>query len=128
MARDLAAAAAVAVPDFAMPVRNLSGGNQQRLVARREMRVARRVLVAAYPSRGLDVGAIDAMLRYLVDLRNAGVAVLLISEELEELLNLSDRIAVLFAGRVMGILDTTDADSEALGLLIGGRQATEPSH
>ena len=83
------------VPDFNMPIRNLSGGNQQRLVARREMRVASRVLVAAYPSRGLDVGAINTMLRYLVELRDKGVAVVLISEELEELLNLSDRIAVL---------------------------------
>ena len=53
-----------------MPVRNLSGGNQQRLVARREMRIASRVLIAAYPSRGLDVGAINTMLRYFVELRD----------------------------------------------------------
>ena len=121
IARGIAKAAEVAVPDFGMPVRNLSGGNQQRLVARREMRVATRVLVAAYPSRGLDVGAINTMLRYLVELRDAGVAVLLVSEELEELLNLSDRIAVLYEGRIMGVLDAADADIETIGLLMGGR-------
>jgi general nucleoside transport system ATP-binding protein len=89
-----------------MPVRNLSGGNQQRLVARREMRIANRLLIAAYPSRGPDVGAINTMMRYFVELRDAGVAVVVISEELEELLNISDRIAVMFHGEIMGIVDT----------------------
>ena len=126
LARIIAQAADVAVPDFAMPVRNLSGGNQQRLVARREMRVASRVLVAAYPSRGLDVGAINTMLRYLVELRDSGVAVLLVSEELEELLNLSDRIAILYEGRIMGVLDTDHADIDTIGLLMGGRTGSEP--
>ena len=102
LARTIAEAAEVSVPDFAMPVRNLSGGNQQRLVARREMRIAKRLLVAAYPSRGLDVGAINSMLRYLVELRDAGVAVVLFSEELEELFSLSDRLIVLYEGRIMG--------------------------
>src|SRR5579871_5642883 len=78
LAETIAAAASVAVPDFGMPVRNLSGGNQQRLVARREMRIAGRVLIAAYPSRGLDVGAINTMMRYFVELRDAGCAVVLI--------------------------------------------------
>ena len=121
VAQAIAKAADVAVPDFGMPVRNLSGGNQQRLVARREMRVANRVLVAAYPSRGLDVGAINTMLRYLVDLRDSGVAVLLISEELEELLNLSDRIAVMYEGRIVGTLPAAHADIEQIGLMMGGR-------
>ncbi len=96
-----------------MPVRNLSGGNQQRLVARREMRIANKVLIAAYPSRGLDVGAINTMMRYIVELRDAGVGIVLISEELEELLNLSDRIAVMLHGRIMGIVDNDSADIEA---------------
>ena len=102
LAKTIAAAANVLVPDFRMPAGNLSGGNQQRLVARREMRIARRLLVAAYPGRGLDVGAINSMLRYLVELRDAGVAVVLFSEELEELFTLSDRLAVLYEGRIMG--------------------------
>ena len=113
----------LAVPDFAMPVRNLSGGNQQRLVARREMRIASRLLIAAYPSRGLDVGAINTMMRYFVELRDAGVGVILISEELEELLNLSDRIAVMFHGEIMGIVETASTDIEAIGMLMGGQRA-----
>ena len=122
LAKEIAAAASVAVPDFGMPVRNLSGGNQQRLVARREMRIASRVLVAAYPSRGLDVGAINMMMRYLVELRDKGVAVLFISEELEELLNLSDRIAVMFHGEIMGVVDTAKADIDTIGLMMGGKR------
>ena len=121
LAKDIAAAADVAIPDFGMPVRNLSGGNQQRLVARREMRIADRVLVAAYPSRGLDVGAINTMLRYIVELRDAGAGIILISEELEELLNLSDRIAVLYEGKVMGVVENDNLDIEEIGLLMGGR-------
>jgi general nucleoside transport system ATP-binding protein len=105
-----------------MPLRNLSGGNQQRLVARREMRIAKKLLVAAYPSRGLDVGAINTMLRYFVELRDASVAVVLISEELEELLNLSDRIAVIYEGRIMGTFKTENADMETIGLLMGGQR------
>jgi simple sugar transport system ATP-binding protein len=123
LARGIAQAAEVTVPDFAMPVRNLSGGNQQRLVARREMRIAHRALVAAYPSRGLDVGAINTMMRYFVELRDAGVAVVLVSEELEELLNLSDRIAVMYEGRIMGIVEGQGADIDAIGLMMGGRRA-----
>jgi ABC-type uncharacterized transport system ATPase subunit len=110
------------VPDFSMPVRNLSGGNQQRLVARREMRIASRILIAAYPSRGLDVGAINTMMRYFVELRDAGVGVLLVSEELEELLNLSDRIAVMFHGEIMGVVKTAGTDIEVVGLMMGGQR------
>ena len=123
LARRIAADAEVAIPDFGMPVRNLSGGNQQRLVARREIRIARKVLVAAYPSRGLDIGAINTMLRYFVELRNQGVAVVLISEDLEELLSLSDRIAVLYEGRIMSVFQADNADMETIGLLMGGQTA-----
>lgn len=121
LARIIAADAAVSVPNFEMPVRNLSGGNQQRLVARREIRIARRVLVAAYPSRGLDVGAIDTLLSYLAGLRDTGVAIVLFSEELDEILDLADRVAVLFSGRIMGTMPVADADRETLGLMMGGR-------
>jgi ABC-type uncharacterized transport system ATPase subunit len=128
VAQAIAAAANVMVPDFGMPVRNLSGGNQQRLVARREMRIAANALIAAYPSRGLDVGAINTMLHYFVELREAGVAVVLISEELEELLNLSDRIAVIYEGRIMGIFPTAQADLETIGLLMGGQTGDKAGH
>jgi len=122
LARRIGEAAAVQVPDFGMPAGNLSGGNQQRLVARREMRISTRVLVAAYPSRGLDVGAIDAMMRYLAELRDAGVGVILISEELDELLNLCDRIAVMCRGSIMGTVDAQAASIEEIGLLMAGQR------
>ncbi len=127
VARAIAQAAEVSVPDFAMPSRNLSGGNQQRLVARREMRIARRLLVAAYPSRGLDIGAINTLLGFLVELRDAGVAVVLFSEELEELFTLSDRMIVLYEGRIMGDFPIAEADLETIGLLMGG-QVRQPAH
>jgi simple sugar transport system ATP-binding protein len=123
LAREIVTEASVQVPSVRMPVRNLSGGNQQRLLARREMRVARLAIIAAYPNRGLDVGAADTVSRYLLDLRNRGVGVLLISEELSELFQLSDRIAVMFKGRIMGIFDARDADLETIGLLMGGHAA-----
>lgn len=126
LAKTIATAACVTIPDFAMPIRNLSGGNQQRFVARREMRIARRVLIAAYPSRGLDVGAINAMMRYFVELRESGVGLVVISEELEELLKLSDRIAVMFHGEIMGIIDTATAQIEQIGLMMGGQRLTPP--
>ncbi|SEL21863.1 nucleoside ABC transporter ATP-binding protein [Pacificibacter marinus] len=124
LAQEIAKLAEVMVPDFAMPARNLSGGNQQRLVARREMRIADKVLIAAYPSRGLDVGAINTMMHYFVELRDRGVAVILISEELEELVNLADRIAVMFHGEIMGIVPGEGVDIEDIGLMMGGRRNT----
>ena len=126
LARRIVADARVLVPNMRMPVRNLSGGNQQRLVGRREMRVASKALVAAYPTRGLDVGAIDSMLRYLIEMRDKGVGVLLISEELEEVLGIADRVAVLFQGRIMGVFPAGEADPERIGLLMGGRAEPQP--
>ena len=78
--------------------------------------------MAAYPTRGLDIGAIETMQRYIIEMRDAGIGVLLISEELEELLGIADRVAVLFQGRVMGVFDTGDADAERIGLLMGGQK------
>jgi simple sugar transport system ATP-binding protein len=125
LARRIVTDANVIVPNLRAPVRNLSGGNQQRLVARREMRVADTALVAAYPTRGLDVGAIDSMLRYLIEMRDRGVGVLLVSEELEELLNIADRVAVMFQGRFMGVFAAEEAAPERIGLLMGGRAAAK---
>ncbi len=122
LALTIAEAASVDIPDYAAPVRNLSGGNQQRLVARREMRIASSVLVAAYPCRGLDVGAINAMMNYFTELRDEGVGVVFISEELEELMLLSDRIAVMFHGEIMGVADTSDLNIETIGLMMGGQR------
>ena len=85
------------------------------------MRIATRALIAAYPTRGLDVGAVNNMLRYLITMRNAGVAVMLISEELEEVLSIADRVVVLFKGRIMGEFTASQIDLQRIGLLMGGR-------
>jgi simple sugar transport system ATP-binding protein len=102
------------------PLWSLSGGNQQRVVLARELSKRPKVLVAAQPTRGLDVGAIEYMGERLKDVARSGVGVLLISSELEEILALSDRIIVLFRGRVIGHMPRREVDLDRLGLLIGG--------
>ena len=105
------------------PFWSLSGGNQQRVVLARELSYSPKVLVAAQPTRGLDVGAIEWMTDRLRQVANSGVGVLLISSELEEILQLSDRVVVLFRGRIIGEMDRADVDLEELGLLLGGAGA-----
>jgi ABC-type uncharacterized transport system ATPase subunit len=127
VALEIVKGADVFVPNLGMPVRKLSGGNQQRLVATREMRIATRALVAAYPTRGLDVGAVNNMLTYLLAMRNAGVAVMLISEELEEVLSIADRVVVFFKGRTMGEFTAGRVDLPRIGLLMGGKSDHSPA-
>jgi simple sugar transport system ATP-binding protein len=105
------------------PLWSLSGGNQQRVVLARELSKRPKVLVAAQPTRGLDVGAIEYMGERLRDVAQSGVGVLLISSELEEILALSDRIIVLYRGRVIGQMLRNEVDLDRLGLLIGGTAA-----
>ncbi|MEL6891196.1 MAG: ABC transporter ATP-binding protein [Actinomycetota bacterium] len=102
------------------PFRSLSGGNQQRVVLARELSADPTVLIAAQPTRGLDVGAIEFMEGQLADAAASGIGVLLISSELEELLHLSHRIVVMHAGRIVGEMDHADADIERIGLLMAG--------
>ncbi|MCY4134930.1 MAG: ABC transporter ATP-binding protein [bacterium] len=102
------------------PLWSLSGGNQQRVVLARELAAEPDVLVAAQPTRGLDVGAIEYMTDRLRQTAVDGVAVLLISSELEEILELADRIVVMSRGRIVGELSHTDANLESLGMLMGG--------
>ncbi len=97
----------------------LSGGNQQKVVLARELDVEPRVLIAAQPTRGLDVGAIEFVHRRLVEQRDAGRAVLLVSLELEEILSLSDRILVLYEGRIAGEFPPS-ATEEELGVAMTG--------
>ena len=104
------------------PLWSLSGGNQQRVVLARELAAEPDVLVAAQPTRGLDVGAIEYMTDRLRQTAADGVAVLLISSELEEILELSDRIVVMSRGRIVGELSHDDANLETLGLLMGGSE------
>jgi simple sugar transport system ATP-binding protein len=117
---------AIAAPTIDVPARILSGGNLQRLILAREIDAAPTLLVAVQPTRGLDVGAIEGVHRLLLDLRERGTAILLISEELEELLALADRIIVMYEGRVAGSFDAPGGDDvERIGLLMTG--GDEPS-
>jgi ABC-type uncharacterized transport system ATPase subunit len=109
--------------DLDAPVATLSGGNVQKVVLAREIAANPRLLIAAQPTRGLDVGAAEATRRLLIEQRDAGRAVLVISEDLDELVRISDRIAVIYEGRIMGSFPAHEADAEQLGLLMAGRAA-----
>ncbi|MDT3440105.1 MULTISPECIES: ABC transporter ATP-binding protein [unclassified Pseudofrankia] len=119
-AAELAERFAISCSSLDAPLRTLSGGNQQRVVLARELAGRPAVLVAAQPTRGLDVGAIEGMYAELRAAAARGVAVLLVSTELEEVMALSHRIVVISAGRVVGELAPDEADAERLGLLVGG--------
>jgi simple sugar transport system ATP-binding protein len=107
------------------PAASLSGGNQQKVVLAREITRDPRVLVAAQPTRGLDVGAIEFVHRRLVDERDEGRAILLVSFELDEILSLSDRILVLYEGKIVGEY-APDVSEEELGIaMTGGRRGAE---
>jgi general nucleoside transport system ATP-binding protein len=123
-ARELIAKFEIQTPGPDTPVHTLSGGNLQRLILAREISARPRAILAFHPTRGLDIGATDAVHRLLLDQRRAGAAVLLISEDLDEILLLSDRIAVLFGGELMGTLRTEEASVEEIGLLMGGARRT----
>ena len=98
----------------------LSGGNQQKVIIAREVTNNPEVLIAAQPTRGLDVGAIEYVHKYLVEQRDNGKAVLLVSFELDEVINLSDRIAVMFDGKIVEIIDAKNASEKEIGYLMAG--------
>jgi len=106
---------------------SLSGGNQQKVIVAREFSRPSKLIVAAQPTRGLDVGSIEFIHRRLVERRDAGCAVLLVSVELDEILSLSDRIAVLYKGRIIETLPAAGATPERLGLLMAGVRKEEAS-
>jgi len=110
----------IAAPGPNTQARQLSGGNLQKVVLAREFEGEPRLLLAAAPTRGLDVGAIEAVHAYLREAAGLGVAVLLISEDLDEILALADRIAVMYEGAILGEFDTAHADVEEIGLLMAG--------
>jgi general nucleoside transport system ATP-binding protein len=109
----------IRAPSIAVPARALSGGNQQKIIVAREMASKPRVLLAAQPTRGVDIGAIEFIHRRLIAERDEGTAVLLVSAELEEIRSLSDRIAVFYEGRIVSI-EPADTPEERLGLLMTG--------
>ncbi len=107
-------------PDQENPAGNLSGGNQQKVIVAREFDQDPKLLIAAQPTRGVDVGSIEFIHQRLLQARDDGKAVLLISADLEEILSLSDRIAVMYEGQIVGILDPAEADEARLGLMMTG--------
>lgn len=110
----------VKTPNAQTPAKNLSGGNVQKLILARELARNPAVLIAAQPTRGVDISATEYIHRVLIEQRSAGVAILLISEDLDEVLALSDRVAVIYEGKIVGILDRADADVETLGMMMAG--------
>jgi simple sugar transport system ATP-binding protein len=107
---------------------SLSGGNQQKVIVARELSREASLLIANQPTRGLDVGSIEYIHKRIIEKRDEGVAVLLVSSELDEILSLSDRIAVMYAGEILAILDAEEATKERLGLLMAGvREGEETS-
>lgn len=110
----------VRTPSENTPARALSGGNQQKAIIAREVDRSPDLLIAAQPTRGLDVGAIEFIHSKLVQERDENRAVLLISLELDEILNVSDRIAVIYEGKIVAIVDAKDANEQELGLLMAG--------
>jgi ABC-type uncharacterized transport system ATPase subunit len=115
----------VKTPSRETLAKSLSGGNIQKLVLARELSRRPRVLVAAQPTRGLDIGATEYVHAQLLEQRQEGTAILLISEDLDEILSLADRIAVIYEGQIMGIVDGDEATAERIGLLMAGVRTEE---
>ncbi|MEW6240298.1 MAG: ABC transporter ATP-binding protein [Chloroflexota bacterium] len=119
-ARERVEAFDVRTPAIEVPVSNLSGGNQQKVIVARELSRPIQLLIASQPTRGLDVGSIEYIHGQILKKRDEGCAVLLVSSELDEIMSLSDRIAVMYAGRILDILPADRARREELGLLMAG--------
>ena len=117
----------VRTPAVTLPASSLSGGNQQKLIVAREFTRELRLLIAAQPTRGIDVGSIEFIHNQIVKKRDEGVAVLLVSAELDEILSLSDRIAVMYHGAIVATVNNGDLNREQLGLLMAGASLSAPS-
>jgi len=116
----------IRTPSIFLPTSNLSGGNQQKVIVAREFSRPIRLLIASQPTRGLDVGSIEYIHNRIMEKRDEGTAVLLVSPELDEVMSLSHRIAVMFEGKIIAILPAVEATKEKLGLLMAGIQEQEP--
>jgi simple sugar transport system ATP-binding protein len=110
----------IQAPSVNTQVNKLSGGNLQKVILAREISSEPRLIIAVQPTRGLDVGAIEAIQNLLLEQREHNAAILLISEELDELLELSDRIAVIYEGELVGEFRTEEADLNTIGLMMTG--------
>jgi simple sugar transport system ATP-binding protein len=122
-ARRLVAEYDVRPPNTALPAGALSGGNQQKLIVAREFDIGPKLLLVAQPTRGVDIGATEFIHRKLIESRDAGAGVLLVSAELDEVLSLSDRVIVLYEGRIVGEVDPKTVSEEEIGcMMTGARQ------
>jgi ABC-type uncharacterized transport system ATPase subunit len=110
----------IRTPSIFVPASNLSGGNQQKVIVAREFSRPINLLIASQPTRGLDVGSIEYIHGRIIEKRDEGCAVLLVSPELDEIMNLSDRIAVMYEGQIVAVLPAEEATRERLGLLMAG--------
>lgn len=115
----------VKTPSQETPAKNLSGGNIQKLILARELAREPRFLIAAQPTRGVDIGATEYIHNQLLKKRAEGLATMLISEDLDEVKALSDRIVVLFGGEIMGIVNSDEVTTQELGLMMAGERRTE---
>lgn len=115
----------IVTPGIEIPAKLLSGGNIQRLILARELSGKPELVVASHPTHGLDVSAVKQVRKLLVERRNRGVGVLLVSEDLDEILMLSDRVLVMFEGEVMGILSSNELDREKIGYMMAGHSKQE---
>ena len=117
----------VRTPSIFVPASNLSGGNQQKVIVAREFSRPIKLLIASQPTRGLDVGSIEYIHSRIVEKRDEGCAVLLVSPELDEIISLSDRIGVMYKGQILAILPAQEATKERLGLLMAGVREEAPA-
>jgi simple sugar transport system ATP-binding protein len=115
----------IKTPSHDTPIKNLSGGNIQKLVLARELSRKPRVLIAAQPTRGVDIGATEYIHKRLLEERENGTAILLISEDLDEVRALSDRIVVMYEGRIVGEVGRDKVDINQLGLMMAGATLEE---
>jgi len=115
----------IRTPSPATTAGSLSGGNQQKVIVAREFSRPIKLLVASQPTRGLDVGSIEYIHQRLIEKRDSGCAVLLVSTELDEILEMSDRIAVMYRGKILDIVPAEEATKEKIGLLMAGITSTE---
>ncbi|MCD6141078.1 MAG: ABC transporter ATP-binding protein [Thermococcus sp.] len=110
----------VLVPSIEAPVKSLSGGNQQKLIVARETSKQPEFIIASQPTRGVDVASTEYIRNYLINLRNENKAVLLVSADLDEILQLSDRMAIIYEGKFVGIVKPEEVTEEEIGLMMGG--------
>lgn len=116
----------IVTPSKDGPAKLLSGGNIQKLILARETSEEPVLIVAAHPTYGLDVGATERIRQLLLEQSERGAAILLVSEDLEEIMTLSDRIAVMFEGKIVGIVAAAEADIEEIGsMMVGARKGQE---